>query len=67
MYPREWMASQLLGAVGTDGQGLSGLEYSHDELLRGADGERRLVKDALGEAIEMTRGQADRARRQDLS
>jgi cell division protein FtsI (penicillin-binding protein 3) len=53
VYPREWMASQLLGSVGTDDQGLSGLEYSQDKFLRGADGEQRLVKDALGEAIEM--------------
>jgi cell division protein FtsI/penicillin-binding protein 2 len=52
-YPRDWMASQLLGAVGTDGDGLSGLEYSLDRPLRGRDGERRLVKDALGEAIEL--------------
>jgi cell division protein FtsI/penicillin-binding protein 2 len=53
VYPRDWMASQLLGSVGTDSQGLSGLEYSQDRFLRGADGERRLVKDALGQAIEM--------------
>ncbi len=53
VYPREWMASQLLGHVGIDGQGLSGLEYSLDPQLRGRDGERRLVKDALGDAIEM--------------
>jgi cell division protein FtsI (penicillin-binding protein 3) len=53
VYPRRWMASQLLGQVGTDGQGLSGLEYSQDEHLRGADGERRMVKDALGDPIEM--------------
>ena len=52
-YPREWMASQLLGTVGLDGQGLAGLEYSLDRTLRGRDGERRLVKDALGEAIEL--------------
>src|SRR3954452_13587634 len=53
VYPRDWMASQLLGTVGTDNQGLSGLEYSQDRFLRGADGEQRLLKDALGEAIEM--------------
>jgi cell division protein FtsI/penicillin-binding protein 2 len=53
VYPRRWMASQLLGQVGTDGQGLSGLEYSQDEHLHGADGERRMVKDALGDPIEM--------------
>jgi cell division protein FtsI/penicillin-binding protein 2 len=52
-YPRNWMAAQVLGAVGTDGNGLSGLEYSLDRSLRGTDGERRLVKDALGDPIEM--------------
>jgi cell division protein FtsI/penicillin-binding protein 2 len=52
-YPRNFLASQLLGTIGTEGKGLSGLEYSLDGLLRGRDGERRLVKDALGEAIEL--------------
>jgi cell division protein FtsI/penicillin-binding protein 2 len=52
-YPRDWMASQLLGSVGTDGNGLAGLEYRFNQPLRGADGERRLVKDALGNPIEM--------------
>jgi cell division protein FtsI (penicillin-binding protein 3) len=53
VYPRDWMAAQLLGNVGTDGQGLSGLEYRLDRRLRGSDGERRLVKDALGQPIRM--------------
>jgi cell division protein FtsI/penicillin-binding protein 2 len=52
-YPRDFLASQLLGSVGSEGTGLTGLEYSLDRQLRGADGERRLVKDALGEAIEL--------------
>ena len=52
-YPRDFLASQLLGSVGAEGKGLSGLEYSLDGTLRGRDGERRLVKDALGEAIEL--------------
>src|SRR5215211_6020658 len=52
-YPRDFLASQLLGGVGAEGTGLSGLEYSLDGLLRGRDGERRLVKDALGQAIEL--------------
>src|SRR5918912_1141941 len=29
-YPRDWMASQLLGNIGTEGTGLSGLEYRLD-------------------------------------
>ena len=53
VYPRDWMASQLLGVTGTDNQGLAGLEYSLDRHLRGRDGERRLTKDALGDAIEL--------------
>jgi cell division protein FtsI/penicillin-binding protein 2 len=52
-YPRDFLASQLIGGVGAEGTGLSGLEYSLDAQLRGRDGERRLVKDALGEAIEL--------------
>ncbi|MDP9385809.1 MAG: penicillin-binding protein 2 [Actinomycetota bacterium] len=52
-YPRDWLASQLLGMVGTDNQGLAGLEQSHDALLRGREGERRMVKDALGDTISL--------------
>jgi cell division protein FtsI (penicillin-binding protein 3) len=52
-YPQNWMASQLLGSVGTDGNGLGGLEYSLDAQMHGTDGERRLVKDAMGNPIEM--------------
>jgi cell division protein FtsI/penicillin-binding protein 2 len=52
-YPREWLASQVIGAVGADQQGLLGLEYALDSDLRGRDGARRLVKDALGEPIEL--------------
>jgi cell division protein FtsI (penicillin-binding protein 3) len=52
-YPRTWMASQLLGNVGAEGHGLSGLEYLLDRDLAGRDGERRLVKDALGRPIEL--------------
>ena len=59
-YPRKWLASQVLGWVGTDGDGLAGLEYAQDDVLRGSDGERRIVKDALGEPIVAA---GDRARR----
>jgi len=52
-YPRAWLASQLLGTVGTDGAGLSGLEYAQNSTLRGRDGRRRVVGDALGQPIDM--------------
>jgi cell division protein FtsI/penicillin-binding protein 2 len=53
VYPQGFLASQVLGLVGTDNVGLSGLEYSQDRVLRGEDGERRLVKDALGEPVSL--------------
>ena len=53
VYPRQYLASQLLGSVGTDGNGLSGIEYADDKLLQGTDGERRLVKDALGDSLSI--------------
>jgi cell division protein FtsI (penicillin-binding protein 3) len=53
-YPRSWLASQLLGTVGTDGGGLSGLEYGMNSALRGQDGQRRIVSDALGQPIDVT-------------
>jgi cell division protein FtsI (penicillin-binding protein 3) len=52
-YPQGALASQLLGAVGTDNYGLSGLEQAREETLHGRDGERRVVKDALGEPVNI--------------
>ena len=40
--------------VGVDGDGLSGLEYFRNGLLRGQDGERRSVKDALGRPVAIS-------------
>jgi cell division protein FtsI (penicillin-binding protein 3) len=53
IYPQKFLASQLLGAVGIDGQGLAGLEYSEDRTLRGKSGQRRIVQDALGDPISL--------------
>lgn len=51
-YPRGALAAQVLGVVGVDGNGLFGLEYAHDKLLRGQDGEQRRVLDGGRQAIE---------------
>jgi cell division protein FtsI/penicillin-binding protein 2 len=53
VYPRGSLASQVLGHVGTDGVGLSGIEYSRNPLLRGHDGRRRVIRDALGQSISV--------------
>jgi cell division protein FtsI (penicillin-binding protein 3) len=52
-YPQGALASQLIGSVGTDNYGLSGLEQSLEDVLGGEDGKRRLVKDALGEPVSL--------------
>ncbi len=53
IYPQRFLAAQLLGTVGIDGNGLAGLEYSQDKTLRGKSGERRIVQDALGQPISL--------------
>ena len=45
------MASTLLGFVGTDENGLDGLEYQYDDLLRGKSGQVSLETDDLGRPI----------------
>lgn len=52
-YPQGELAAQTIGAVGLENQGLSGVEASQDAVLRGEDGERRIVKDALGDPIRL--------------
>jgi len=54
VYPRGTLAAQVLGVEGTEGNGLSGLEYSRNSLLRGRAGERRVVSDALGQPVSIT-------------
>lgn len=52
-YPENALASQVIGGVGTQDQGLSGLEYFYDRVLGGSAGERRVVSDALGQPISI--------------
>jgi len=52
IYPQDQLAGQLIGAVGLENQGLSGIEASYDDVLHGSDGEREVVRDALGEELE---------------
>jgi cell division protein FtsI (penicillin-binding protein 3) len=54
VYPRGALAAQVLGVEGTEGNGLAGLEYSRNSLLRGRAGERRVVSDALGQPVSIT-------------
>ena len=52
-YPQGALAGQLLGSVGMDGNGLSGIEQQFEQSLHGEDGRRRLVKDATGKVVSL--------------
>jgi cell division protein FtsI (penicillin-binding protein 3) len=60
VYPRDQLAAQVIGFVGTEGHGLSGLEYSENALLGGSAGERRVVSDAIGQPISITNVSAEK-------
>jgi cell division protein FtsI (penicillin-binding protein 3)/stage V sporulation protein D (sporulation-specific penicillin-binding protein) len=60
-YPHGALASQLVGAVGTDGYGLAGIEQSQERALRGADGRRRVTSDAVGEPVSIVEQKQGRA------
>jgi cell division protein FtsI (penicillin-binding protein 3) len=52
-YPQGTLAAQTIGVVGDENQGLTGLEAGEEEVLRGSDGERLVINDALGEPIRL--------------
>ncbi len=51
-YPNREVASQLLGAVGQDNEGLGGLELFYDRYLRGGDESSEAYRDARGRMFE---------------
>jgi cell division protein FtsI (penicillin-binding protein 3) len=53
VYPQGSLAAQLLGSVGTDNWGLSGLEQLRESSLHGTDGKERIVKDGAGQPISI--------------
>ncbi|MEV0419816.1 penicillin-binding transpeptidase domain-containing protein [Streptosporangium canum] len=54
-YPGGDLAGTLLGFVGDDGTGLSGLENTYNGLLAGRDGEQFIETGREGQRIPMTR------------
>jgi cell division protein FtsI/penicillin-binding protein 2 len=52
-YPQRSVAAQVLGYVGTDGNGLSGLELQFDQQLAGRPGKETITKDPSGQVIDV--------------
>jgi cell division protein FtsI/penicillin-binding protein 2 len=61
------MASTLLGFVGTDENGLDGLEYAYDSLLKGQSGRVTLETDEFGRPIPLGRETVVKAAQPGLS
>lgn len=47
-YTREGLGRDLLGAVDTENQGISGLEFALNDVLNGSPGKTRVERDAVG-------------------
>jgi cell division protein FtsI (penicillin-binding protein 3) len=58
-YPQRSVASQVLGYVGIDGDGLSGLELEFDRQLAGRAGRETIVKDPSGRVIDVEQQRAE--------
>jgi stage V sporulation protein D (sporulation-specific penicillin-binding protein) len=53
-YPYGSVLSHVLGYVGIDNQGLSGIELNYDEYLTGEDGAIKYFSDGKGNRLELT-------------
>ena len=47
IYPYGEVGGQILGVVGVDGDGLTGLEYYYDDILRGENGQM-IIEEGIG-------------------
>ncbi|WP_203951004.1 peptidoglycan D,D-transpeptidase FtsI family protein [Planotetraspora mira] len=54
-YPGDTLAGGLIGFVGFDGHGLSGIEQTYDKVLAGQDGKQSVEIGGDGQRIPMTR------------
>ena len=53
-YPNDFLLSHVLGYVGIDNQGLSGLELQYDTYLTGAAGAIKYYSDAKGQRLRLS-------------
>jgi cell division protein FtsI (penicillin-binding protein 3) len=58
-YPQRSVASQVLGYVGIDGDGLAGIELRFDRELAGRAGRETIVKDPGGHVIDVENERAE--------
>jgi cell division protein FtsI/penicillin-binding protein 2 len=54
VYPGDTLAAQVLGGVGWNGSGLSGVELQYNDALAGVAGHQSVVYDAQGQPIHVS-------------
>ncbi len=52
LYPNNELASQILGFVGIDNKGLSGVEHRYDDVLQGKEKTISYLRDAKGRSLK---------------
>jgi cell division protein FtsI (penicillin-binding protein 3)/stage V sporulation protein D (sporulation-specific penicillin-binding protein) len=53
VYPDDYLGAQVLGGVGTDGNGLAGVELEYNRQLAGSAGRQTVVYDGQGQPIRV--------------
>lgn len=53
-YPHKNVLSHVLGYVGIDNQGLSGIEYTYDKYLKGTSGSIKYLSDGKGKKLNLS-------------
>ncbi len=53
VYPLRDVAAEVVGYAGVDNHGLAGLELALDEVLAGTEGEKTIVRDPFGHALDV--------------
>jgi cell division protein FtsI (penicillin-binding protein 3) len=66
-YPAGEVVGQVLGVTGVDDRGLEGLEFAYQSWLAGQPGAKRVVRDRLGNIIEVLEQQRAPKHGQDLT
>jgi cell division protein FtsI (penicillin-binding protein 3) len=51
-YPNRTLGAHVLGFTGMDGKGMEGIEFFHDDYLRGTGTSVRILKDAYGNGFQ---------------
>jgi len=52
-YPQQAIAAEVVGFAGVDNRGLAGVELGLDRHLAGAEGEKTVVRDPFGQALQV--------------